>query len=56
MKKNFITFGQQLILNEEIKEVLNCLKSGWIGTSPRVTKFEKQFAKLKKNNNVAAVN
>ena len=56
MKKKFITFGQPLILNEEIKEVLNCLKSGWIGTGPRVTKFEKQFAKLKKNNNVAAVN
>ena len=32
MKKKFITFGQLLILNEEIKEFLNCLKSGWIGT------------------------
>lgn len=56
MKKNFITFGQPLILKQEIKEVLNCLKSSWIGTGPRVTKFEKQFAKLKNNNNVAAVN
>ena len=40
----FLLFGQPLIGEEEIQEVVACLRSGWIGRGPRVTRFELQFA------------
>lgn len=39
-KNKFIVFGSPLIEEDEIAEVVNTLKSGWIGTGPKVTKFE----------------
>jgi dTDP-4-amino-4,6-dideoxygalactose transaminase len=61
MKKNeheqdFIIFGAPLIEKAEIDEVVQCLKSGWIGTGPRVAQFESEFASYKGARNVAAVN
>lgn len=41
--KKFITFGSPLIEDEEIKEVEKTLRSGWIGTGPKVAKFEEMF-------------
>ncbi len=38
--KKYITFGAPKIGKEEINEVVNSLKSGWIGTGPKVAKFE----------------
>lgn len=43
----YITFGAPLIGEEEINEVVETLKSGWIGTGPRVARFEENFAKYK---------
>ena len=43
MRKDFLIFGSPLIEQEEINEVLECLKSGWISTGPRVNRFEKMF-------------
>lgn len=44
VRKNFLVFGSPKIGKEEIKEVVDSLKSGWIGTGPKVTKFENLIA------------
>jgi len=36
----FLPFARPNISDEAIKEVVDCLKSGWITTGPRVQKFE----------------
>ena len=33
---DFLPFGAPLIGEGEIQEVSNCLRSGWLGTGPRV--------------------
>lgn len=43
VRDNFLVFGSPLILEEEIQEVVETLRSGWIGTGPRVVKFEEMF-------------
>lgn len=45
IRKNFLIFGKPALGQEEIKEVVDSLKSGWIGTGPKVTKFEEDFKK-----------
>ncbi len=47
MRKNFLVFGSPLIEQPEIDEVVACLKSGWIGTGPKVKAFEDLFAQYK---------
>jgi dTDP-4-amino-4,6-dideoxygalactose transaminase len=54
-KDGFLVFGQPQILDDEIAEVVACLRSGWIGTGPRVAQFEADFAAFKGVKNVAAV-
>ncbi|WP_284320351.1 DegT/DnrJ/EryC1/StrS family aminotransferase [Dyella acidisoli] len=51
-------FGAPHIDEAEIDEVLTCLRSGWLGTGPRVAKFERDFAAFRgvKSAQVAAVN
>ena len=44
MRKNFLTFGKPDIQEPEINEVINTLKSGWLGTGPKTKLFEKKFA------------
>lgn len=43
-KENFLIFGSPLIEEDEIDEVVACMRSGWIGTGPRVAQFEADFA------------
>ena len=40
-REKFLTFGQPQIQNDEIDEVVESLKKGWLGTGPKVKKFEK---------------
>ena len=47
MRNDFLTFGKPRITNEDIKNVVKILKSGWIGTGPIVKKFEDEFSKFK---------
>ncbi|NDA68455.1 MAG: UDP-4-amino-4,6-dideoxy-N-acetyl-beta-L-altrosamine transaminase, partial [Verrucomicrobia bacterium] len=54
--QEFLVFGAPVIGEEEIAEVVACLRSGWIGTGPRVAQFERDFAVDKKLPHVAAVN
>ena len=43
MRKKFLVFGSPLIEQAEIDEVVDSLKSGWLGTGPKVHKFEEMF-------------
>jgi len=43
MRKNFLIFGSPKIEQEEIDEVVDSLRSGWISTGPKVAKFEALF-------------
>lgn len=43
MRSNYLVFGQPIIEQEEIDEIINSLKSGWIGTGPKVAQFESDF-------------
>ncbi len=58
MRDEFLVFGAPLIGDEEIEEVVASLKSGWLGTGPKVARFEADFATLKglSEKQVAAVN
>lgn len=43
VRGDFLMFGSPLIEEPEIQEVVATLKSGWIGTGPKVTRFEELF-------------
>lgn len=47
MAQEFITFGAPDIGDDEIREVLETMRGGWLGTGPRVAAFEAQFAAYK---------
>lgn len=55
-KENFLVFGSPALAEDEIQEVLQCLRSGWIGTGPRVAQFENVFAQYKGVGTGVAVN
>jgi len=44
MRKDFLPFSPPYIGEEEIAEVVETLRSGWITTGPKVQRFEKEFA------------
>ena len=46
-KDNFLIFGAPAIEDEEIAEVVASMKSGWLGTGPKVARFEADFANYK---------
>jgi dTDP-4-amino-4,6-dideoxygalactose transaminase len=56
MRENFLVFGQPKIGEDEIEEVVNCMRSGWLGTGPRVTEFEHKFSKYKNIEHAIALN
>ena len=55
-KENFLVFGAPLIEEPEIEEVVQCLRSGWVGTGPKVRKFEDNFAAYKGSRHAIALN
>ena len=56
MKKKYIVFGSPLIGDEEIIEVVDTLKSGWLGTGPKTGKFEMMFRDYKGSSYSIALN
>jgi dTDP-4-amino-4,6-dideoxygalactose transaminase len=40
VRKEFLVYGAPDIGAEEIQEVVECLRSGWLGTGPRAERFE----------------
>lgn len=55
-RKDFLVFGAPLIEEPEVEEVVATLKSGWLGTGPRVKRFEQQFAAYEGVPDAAALN
>src|SRR3989344_253543 len=55
-KERFLVFGAPAIEDAEIQEVMASMKSGWLGTGPKVARFELDFAKYKGASYVAALN
>ena len=55
---NFVVFGAPDIHLDEINDVIDSLNRGWLGTGPKVSQFECDFATYKgcNENVVAAVN
>ena len=44
MRRDFLVFGKPFIGREEIREVIDTIRSGWWGTGPKTATFEKEFA------------
>jgi len=55
-RDEFLVFGAPLIEEPEIAEVVECLRSGWIGTGPRVARFEEHFREYKDAEHAVALN
>jgi dTDP-4-amino-4,6-dideoxygalactose transaminase len=55
-KERFLIFGAPAIGEEEIAEVAASLRSGWLGTGPKVHRFEEDFRAYRKAPCAVAVN
>ncbi|MEE9437250.1 MAG: DegT/DnrJ/EryC1/StrS family aminotransferase [Candidatus Adiutricales bacterium] len=55
-KERFLVFGSPAIGEEEIEEVIASMKSGWLGTGPKVRRFESDFKSYKGVSHAVAVN
>lgn len=47
MRATYLVFGQPLLEQPEIDEVLACMKSAWLGTGPKSAEFERRVAAYK---------
>jgi len=56
LSNDFLAFALPLIEEEEISEVIDTLRSGWITTGPKVKLFEKEFAEYIGCKHAIAVN
>jgi dTDP-4-amino-4,6-dideoxygalactose transaminase len=43
VRDDFLVFGQPIIQEDEIAEVVDSLRSAWIGTGPKVQRFERML-------------
>lgn len=43
VRDSFLVFGSPCIAQDEIDEVVDSLKSGWLGTGPKVERFQNMF-------------
>jgi dTDP-4-amino-4,6-dideoxygalactose transaminase len=55
-KDRFLVFGSPSIEDAEIQEVVASMKSGWLGTGPKVSQFENDFKHYKDAKHSVAVN
>ena len=56
MRDKFLIFGAPLIEQPEIDEVVDSLRSGWLGTGPKVARFEEMFRQYVGSKYAMAVN
>lgn len=54
-RDEFLVFGAPQIEQAEIDEVVDSLRSGWLGTGPKVARFETDFAAYKGASHAVAV-
>jgi dTDP-4-amino-4,6-dideoxygalactose transaminase len=55
-RDSFLIFGSPIIEQPEIDEVVASMKSGWLGTGPKVAQFEAMFRDYKATSHAVAVN
>ena len=55
-KEDFLVFGSPPVEEAEIAEVVASMKSGWLGTGPKVARFESDFAAYRRAPHAVAVN
>mgnify|MGYP001218938294 CR=1 FL=1 len=46
-RPHFLTFGAPYLEDREIDEVARTMRSGWLGTGPKVMQFERDFTRYK---------
>jgi dTDP-4-amino-4,6-dideoxygalactose transaminase len=56
MRNKFLVFGAPRFFKEELKEVLETLRSGWWGTGPKCQQFEQDFGRFAHSRFAVAVN
>lgn len=56
MRSNYLVFGQPLIEEAEIEEVVKSMRAAWLGTGPKVAEFEQRVAAYKGVRHAVAVN
>ncbi len=56
VRKDFLVFGKPQIGEDEIREVVDTLRSGWIGFGPKSLRFEDEFASYVRAEHVLSVN
>jgi dTDP-4-amino-4,6-dideoxygalactose transaminase len=56
IRDTYLVFGSPEIREEEIEEVLATLRSAWIGTGPRVARFESEFGEYVGADHAVALN
>jgi dTDP-4-amino-4,6-dideoxygalactose transaminase len=55
-KEEFVVFGSPMIGEEEIAEVVDTLRSGWLSTGPKTARFEEMFRRYVGCQHAIAVN
>ena len=55
VRTQYLVFGSPSIGEEEISEVSQSMRSGWVGTGPKVKRFEEMFNKFKNFRHAIAV-
>lgn len=55
-RTDFLVFGSPAIEEAEITEVVNSMRSGWLGTGPKVAQFEENFCTYRGAKYAVAVN
>ncbi len=55
VRTQYLVFGSPSLGEEEILEVCRSMRSGWVGTGPKVKKFEEMFKKFKNCRQAIAV-
>ncbi|MFP4168007.1 MAG: DegT/DnrJ/EryC1/StrS family aminotransferase [Desulfonatronovibrionaceae bacterium] len=55
-RDDFLVFGAPHIEEDEVAEVVDSLRAGWIGTGPKVARFEENFCRYKGSDYAVAVN
>ncbi len=56
IRSDFLVFGAPQILEDEIEEVVDSMRSGWLGTGPKVARFEDAFREYIGSTHAVAVN
>jgi dTDP-4-amino-4,6-dideoxygalactose transaminase len=54
--EDFLVFGSPLIGDDEKREILDCLETGWLGTGPKVARLEREFRDYAEGGHAVAVN